>query len=123
MRKTPFMTPSTAKKIVLRIRAVDHRIFDVIRDGSKDVETRAATAKFAEVAPGTILVFVCEGERLEKVIKKFSVFKTVDELLNKYPVKRINPDCATAEELKEMYRGFPGYEEKLKLHGIAVMEI
>lgn len=111
------------KTIQLRVREMDRDIFDAIRTGIKKVDTRAASPKFINVKTGDILKIVCGKDYFEKIVKKVTIFKTVEDLLESYKVEDINPSMRTAEELKQMYYSFPGYKEKIEQYGLIAMEL
>lgn len=100
----------------------DKYIFDAIRDGSKRVETRAATAKYKNILIGEKIVFSCDGKAFEKVVAKVTRFKSVDEMLKVYTPSDISTKDRTKEELKAKIYSFPGYEEKIKEFGIVAIE-
>jgi ASC-1-like (ASCH) protein len=102
---------------------MDRDIFDAIRTGIKKVDTRAASPKFINVKTGDILKIVCGKDYFEKIVKKVTIFKTVEDLLESYKVEDINPSMRTAEELKQMYYSFPGYKEKIEQYGLIAMEL
>lgn len=107
----------------MRIRATDKGIFDAIRDGSKKIETRAATARYRGIAPGDIVTFSCDGARCVKRVKSVKSFKTLNALLRAFPYSAINPAAKGADDLRRMYRRFPGYEEKIAELGIVAFEL
>ena len=111
------------EKINLRFREVDRNIFNFIKNGTKTVETRAGTVKFRDIKAGDILVCVCGEDKLEKVIKKATIFKTIPELLKHYDVKSIMPSLSTAEEAIKQWYSFPGYKEKIEEFGLIAFEI
>lgn len=102
------------KRHTLRFRAVDRATFDDIREGRKRVETRAATVKYRNIAPGDILVFVCEKEHFERSVATAEHFVSVDDMLKQFSVSDISAQVTDRDALLRMYHGFPGYEEKTK---------
>ncbi|MFZ4500561.1 MAG: hypothetical protein ACOYMZ_03695 [Minisyncoccia bacterium] len=54
------------KTWTLRFRAVDKKNFDEVKNGSKPIETRAATVKYQPIEVGDTLLFVCGKERLAR---------------------------------------------------------
>ena len=109
--------------MLLRFRKEDHDIFAAIRDGRKRVETCAATVKYARLEPGETLAFACDGERFERTIAAVSHFASVDALLEGYTPAQLHPGITTAEEVRAMYRGFPGYDAKIARYGIVAIEL
>lgn len=111
-----------ARTYTLRFRAVDRDIFDAIRSGKKNVETRAATPKYAHMKKGEMLRFVCGAKKFEKRITRVAKFRTITGLLRHYKPEQINPKAHSKKEIEAMYVGFPGYREKLKKHGLVAFE-
>lgn len=107
----------------LRFRAVNRDIFEAIRSGKKRVETRAATHKYNNVKAGDKIRLVCGKSSFQKSAKKVRVFKTIELLLQIYPVKDINPNISSKEELMKMYYSFPGYRQKIEQYGILAIEL
>jgi ASC-1-like (ASCH) protein len=101
---------------------INKDIFTAVRDGSKKVETRAATVKYKGMKAGESVTFSCDGETFEKIISKVTHFNSIDSLIKKYKPQDINPKLTTKEELEEMYHSFPGYKEKIEKEGIVAIE-
>ena len=112
-----------SKTYNLKFRAVDKNIFEAIRTGRKKVETRAATMRYEDIKAEDVVIFSCGNEKFKKTIRSVKTFKTISAMLRKYSVKDINPDITTEEELRNLYRGFSGYEEKIKKYGLIALEL
>jgi ASC-1-like (ASCH) protein len=114
-------------KFVLRIRKADSHIFDQIAEGKKKVETRVATERYKKTKDGDTLIFLCDGKRLDKEIKKVKHFRSVGALFKKYKISDIFPDLEnTKEGLKEaegIYYRFSGYKKKIRYAGIMAFEL
>ena len=107
----------------LLIREVDRKVFEGVKDGTKSIETRAATDKYRAVQEGDILNFVCGNDSLQKSVTNVNLFGTIEELTGKFDFKKIVPFASSAEEVKEIIFGFPGNEEKVKKFGIIAFEL
>jgi len=107
----------------LTFAAANRDIFEMIVRGEKIVETRAATIKYRNIQAGDMLVLSCGKDRLSKRVSRATHFKTVSAMLKSYQVEHIHPKIHTQHELEETYRSFPGYEAKIKEHGIIAFEI
>jgi ASC-1-like (ASCH) protein len=107
---------------ILRFREINRDIFEAIKNGTKSVETRAASPKFSGVKAGDVLVFKCGKDKFEKTVKKAKLFKGVKEILKDYRIKQINPYFHSADELEKMYKSFPGYVQKIKKYGLIAIE-
>ena len=106
------------KTHTLRFRAVDKEIFDQIKDGSKPVETRAATVKYGPIEAGDELVFSCGGEKFSKKILKKEHYKSIDAMVKKIPFQKIMPDVGSVAEMKKIYASYSGYKQKIQEFGI-----
>lgn len=111
------------KRHILPVREVDRGIYDLMRDGKKKIETRAAGPKYAHIKDGDLVVLKCGKDRFERIVKKVKKFKTINALLRVYAPKEIHPSAKTADDLKKMYRSFPGYAERLRQYGIITFEL
>jgi len=105
-------------KHVLRIRGVDKIVLDSIKDGTKTIETRAGTDKFRRIKTGDILVLICQGERLEKQVKKIKHFKGINEMLKSIDYKKIMPWVDSEEQAKQVWYSFSNYKEEIKQFGL-----
>jgi ASC-1-like (ASCH) protein len=110
-------------KILLNIRQKDREFFELIKNGQKTIETRAATKKFQKIKPGDILIFKCGKDRLEKEVAKVHFFKTIEDLVKSLDLKKIMPQVKSENEAKQVWYSFPGYQEKIKNHGLAAFEL
>ena len=107
----------------LRFRKVDRAHFEEIRGGKKSIETRAATPKYAAIATGDRLRFVCGKREVTKRIMKRHHFKSPAAMLRKLPLKRIAPHLETPAELGAMYATYPSYPAKIKRYGLFAFEL
>lgn len=98
-------------------------IFEMVESGKKRVETRAATKKYQSIQKGDTLEFVCDTSSFSREVKVVYIYPSIDLLLEKYTPEEINPKLSTKEEIVAMYHSFPGYEEKIKEHGIIAIEL
>lgn len=98
-------------------------IFDMVRDGSKKVETRAATVKYQKLHAGESAIFSCQGQTFSKTISRVRLFPSIEELLKKYKPEDINPKLRTKEDIIRMYHSFTGYKEKIERYGIVAIEL
>lgn len=105
------------------IREVDRPIFEDIKSGVKNIETRAGGPKYKNIKAGDEAVFKCGSDKITKKIKEVSTFKSVKLLVKKYGVKPIAPWLETEKDLEKLYYGFPGYRERIVKYGIIAMEL
>jgi len=111
------------KLIVLRFRAANRDTFGAILDGSKKIETRAATIKYRGLKAGDIAVLSCGKDKVTKKILKVEYFKSIGAILKKYKPEMINRKTYTAEEARRTWHSYPGYREKIKRHGLIAMRL
>jgi len=106
------------KRHILKIREIDKVFFDVIKDGRKTIETRAATPQYRKIERGDILIFRCGEQEIEKRVKETYLFKNIDELLNRFDLSNIMPHISSKNEAKKAWHSFPNYQEKISEHGL-----
>ncbi len=106
------------KNYTLRFRAVDKDNFDEVKIGAKSVETRAATVKYQPIEAGDTLTFVCGEERLVKKITKRFHWPSIDAMVKEVDHKKVMPSVESVAEMKKIYASYPGYEQKIKEHGL-----
>ncbi|MGE5540937.1 MAG: hypothetical protein ACM3TU_01485 [Bacillota bacterium] len=111
------------RKRTLRFRKVDKNNFEDVRLGKKSIETRAATMKYRSIAEGDTLIFVCGTDRIEKRVAAVHHFSSIDAMLRKLPREAIMPDLDSVADIKRRYASYPGYEEKIREHGILAFEL
>ncbi len=110
-------------KFILRLRAEDGSVFNCLKNGSKSIETRAATSRYRNIKPGDTLVFVCGSKKLIKQVKKVRKFKTIVGLQRTLKYKKIMPWLSSAKEMEKEYYKFSGYKEKIKKFGLIGLEL
>lgn len=110
------------KKHIFKIRQIDKIVFDSIKDGQKNIETRAATVKYQKTEPGDTLIFICGNEKLEKKVKKINLYRTIDEMIKDINFKKIMPFVNSVDEMKKTYYSFPNYKDKIKKFGLIAFE-
>ena len=69
------------------------------------------------------MVITCGKQRVEKIVKRVRIFKSVDALVKAVPYRKINPSARSIAEVKKIYAGYPGYTEKLKKFGVIAWNI
>ena len=111
------------KSWTLRFREIDKKNFDQVKNGSKPVETRAATVKYQPIKVGDKLVFVCGKEKFEREVVSKRHFQSIDEMITEIPYTNIMPNVNSVEELKAAYHSYNGYEEKIREFGLFAFEL
>jgi ASC-1-like (ASCH) protein len=111
------------KKHILKIRQVDKVFFEVIKEGRKTIESRAAIDRYRKIKEGDVLVFVCGSEKLEKKVKKVEYYKTIEEMTKVINFKKVMPFVDSIEEMKKVYFSFPDYKQKIDKFGLVVFKL
>jgi len=111
------------KKYYLKIRESDKIFFEVIKNGIKTVDTRAATKKFQHIKKEDILVFVCGNKKIEKKIKQIDYFQNIEDLVKKIDFKKIMPFVSSLKEAKKVWYSFPNYKKKISNFGIIAFHL
>lgn len=101
----------------------DKYIFEALKNGYKNVETRATTIKYKQVKAGDTLIFVCEKDTFRRQVKRVIHFHSIEELLSAYQPQEINPLLRTQDEIIEMCYSLPGYREKIEKGGMLAFEL
>ncbi len=102
----------------LRLRAKDVSIFEEIRSGIKEYETRAATIRYQPIQEGDTLIFVCGKDRFSKKISMKFHWPDIDSMVKEIPFKKIMPSVSSIDEMKKIYGSYPNYLEKIKEFGL-----
>ena len=108
--------------MILRFRQADRDIFESIRSGRKRVETRAASKKDQDIKFGDEITLICGSDKFKRKVKEVRYFRSLDDLLRIYSVEDVAPSLSTVQELKKIYKSFPGYDEKIKKFGLVALE-
>lgn len=95
-------------------REEDRARFEEVRSGAKEIETRAASPKYQNIAVGDIITFSCGGDIFTKQVVKKYHWPSVEAMLAEVPLRRVMPDLDTLEQVKARYASYPDYEEKIK---------
>lgn len=107
----------------LRIRDVDKDVFESIKNGSKNIETRRAIPEYLSINENDTLTFICGEEMIKKTVNKVHHFKTLEEMLDVFNFKQIMPFANSVSELREKYYSFPNYKEEIEKNGLVVLEM
>ena len=110
------------KNTILRFRAANKDIFNMIRLGKKCIETRAATKKYRNISSGDGIIFICGTKKFTKQVAKVSRFRSIHAMLHVYDVKDIMPSLNSEKELREAYYRCPNYKEKIQKNGLIALE-
>lgn len=98
-------------------------VFEAVKTGLKNVETRAATPKYRAIKPGDKLTLACGADILEVIVIRACRFASVEDLYREIPVESVLPGVKTVKDAKAIHYGFDGYREKLQKFGIMAFDI
>lgn len=109
--------------LILKFPQFTKDVFEAVKIGLKNVETRAATPKYRAVKPGDKLTLVCGIDSLEVTVTRVRHFASVEDLYREIPVESVLPGVKTAEQAKAIHYSFSGYQEKLQKFGIMAFDM
>jgi ASC-1-like (ASCH) protein len=112
---------STNHRIVFR--ECDRDKFEEIVDGTKTIETRAATAKYTSIKAGDELTFTCGYSEITKIVTKVEHFNSLEEMFSALPLNQILPSAKNIDDAQKVYSSFPGYKEKIETSGILAFHL
>ena len=90
-------------------------IFDIVKDGIKDVEVRLNDEKRRQLNVGDKLIFIkrgSENETITTVVKKLAYFKDFIEVTRAYEMNRIYLDGTSLDEYLNLMNRFYSKEEQ-----------
>ncbi len=103
---------------------VDNRdTFNLIKSGSKKIETRAGNLDYLKIKAGDSIEFSCGDESFVRLVRNKHSFSSLDELFTAYLPAQINPGFSDYEELRKLYLTFPGYKERIQEYGVLAFEL
>ena len=99
-------------------------VFDIVKDGIKDVEVRLYDEKRQKLKVGDKLIFISRGnytDQITAVVKKIVHFKDFVEVTKNYEMKRIYLEDTSLDEYLELMNKFYSTEEQEK-YGVVAIE-
>ena len=102
---------------------LDSDIFDIIKNGTKDVEIRLNDEKRQKLHIGDKLVFLKRPELKEKIeayVVGLDYYKDFNEVIDAYSMERIFKAGTSKEELEKIYKRFYSDEETEKYGVVAI---
>lgn len=103
---------------------LDKDVFEVVKNGIKNVEVRVNDEKRRSMKIGDKIIFLkrpLEEEKLLTKIVGLKTFKNFNELVNEYEIERLYLDTFTKEEFIELLGRFYSEEEQEK-YGVVAIE-
>jgi ASC-1-like (ASCH) protein len=110
------------KRHTLRFNIEHRQSFDNVKNGSKRVETRAATIRYRHIKAGDHITFICGASKFSRTVRKAAFFRTISALFKKYSLHDVRPDVQTKKEMVDIWYSFPNYKEKIAKHGLMAFE-
>ena len=99
-------------------------IFDIVLQGTKDVEIRVNDEKRRALKVGDTLIFVKrpgEQEKLKTTVKNLVYFSSFEEVLDAYDMERFYLEGTSHEEYLQLMKQFYS-EEEVDKNGIVAIE-
>lgn len=99
-------------------------IFDIVKDGVKDVEIRLNDEKRKRLSVGDTLIFINRGDENEKIKAKVNnlvYFNDFTEVVNYYKMERIYLKGTTQKEYLNLMKKFYS-DEKQEKYGVVAIE-
>jgi ASC-1-like (ASCH) protein len=112
-----------AKNYILDFREVNRDTFDLVCAGSKDIETRAASEQYADIAPGDTITFLCGNDTCAKEVEAVEKFPSIEAIFQKYKPKEINPTWKSEQDGRDAWASFPNYTEKIQKYGLIALTL
>lgn len=112
-----------AKNYTLDFREVNRDTFDLVCSGSKNIETRAASEQYANIAPGDNIVFLCGKDTCSKEVAAVEKFPSIEAIYKKYKPEEINPTWKTEQDGRDAWASFPNYMEKIQKYGLIALTL
>jgi len=101
---------------------LDDDIFKIVKNGSKDIEIRLNDDKRKKLNIGDNLIFInrLNNEKIEVKISNLEIFSNIDELCNKYDIRRMYKDNVSKEEFIKLINRF--YSDK-EIENLGILAI
>ena len=99
-------------------------VFDIVREGIKDVEVRLNDEKRRQLKVGDKLIFINRGneeETISAVVKNLVYFKDFVEVTKSYEMKRIYLEDTSLDEYLELMNKFYS-DEDVEKYGVVAIE-
>lgn len=99
-------------------------VFDIVKEGVKDVEIRVNDLKRRKLQVGDTLIFLKrpeEKEQIKGVVKKLTYFSNFNEVVEYYEMKRIYLDNISKDEYLSIMNKFYSDDEVSK-YGVVGIE-
>lgn len=102
---------------------LDSDVFEIVKNGKKNVEVRLYDKKRENLVVGGKIVFLKrpdEVEEIHAVVTNIRFFNSIEELLDNYPMERLFLENYTKDMFKELLERFYSKEDQDKYGFIAI---
>lgn len=99
-------------------------VFDIVKNGVKDVEIRVNDLKRRKLNVGDTLIFINRGDENEIInakVDKLLLFNDFTEVINYYKMEKIYLKETTKEEYLELMSKFYS-DDEVKKYGVVAIE-
>lgn len=103
---------------------LDSDIFDIVSNGTKDVEIRVNDEKRRKLSVGDTLVFLKRPDDIESIratITNLVYFNSFEEVVDYYEMRRIYLENATKDEYINLMKKFYS-DEEVEKYGVVAIE-
>ncbi|MCC2631764.1 MAG: GCN5-related N-acetyltransferase [Patescibacteria group bacterium] len=108
------------KETIMRDMRVKKRYFDLIKNGSKDLEVRVGYSSIKRITKGEKINLATHDENMVIVVEDVRIYKSFADMLKAEKAERIAPGVAEQEVLPLLQEIYPPHKESL---GIYVLQI
>lgn len=98
-------------------------VFEIVKQGQKDIEVRVNDLKRRKLKVGDTLIFLkrpLEEERIVKTVKNLQYYDSFEELLNHYEMRQIYLEEYTKEQYLQLMTRFYT-EEEVREYGVVAI--
>ena len=102
---------------------LDSDVFDVVKNGKKDIEVRVNDLKRRKLNVGDTLIFLKrpnDDEKIKAEVMKLDYYDTFNSLVNNYEMERLYLDKFTKDEWLNLMERFYTIDEQ-KLWGVVAI--
>ena len=107
----------------LEFREINRDTFDLICNGKKTLDTRAATDKYATISEGDTILFSCGADTCTKKVTNVERFPSIEAIYQKYKPHEINPTWKNEQDGRDAWASFPNYTEKIHQYGLIALTL
>lgn len=102
---------------------LDNDIFDIVKEGKKDIEVRLNDSKRRTLKIGDGLIFLKrpnDDEEIKAIVTSLDYYADFSSLVNNYDMERLYLDNYTKKEWLKLMRRFYSEEDEVKWGVVAI---